>query len=342
DITDVISLTGLRESVPDLSYLSYVHILRSVVAQITTRLLLIAHRSQTVYLFDLIQRHPTVIYCDGYFDGHFRMSMDLGFPQDDEQRLRTLSEIYYLLGNTDPNFLGIGSMPVANRFLLMAGCQALMDARENWCWGERQRELFDTAFPALEPPASFQPPFMDSNLFDPSLEDRQPFVLFTTTMHNIELKGFPELVLAMEEISDLRVRCIVRQPQHLPEYPEELEPRFEMGGVPKSEMVGVYHRAWLNCRVSREESSPVSILESMICAVPQVTSPVVAEQIPILEDGETGFIVDPDDTPGLVRALEALMGDRGLRDRMGQEARRRALTYTFEERVERFDAYLSQ
>ena len=113
-----------------------------------------------------------------------------------------------------------------------------------------------------------------------------------------------------------------------------------MGAVTKDEMVTLYHEVWVNCRTSREESSPVSILESMTCAVPQITSPRVAEQIPLLEDGKTGFIVDPDDKRGLIRALQRLWGDRELRDRMGAEARERACSYSLENRWTLFQRYL--
>ena len=116
---------------------------------------------------------------------------------------------------------------------------------------------------------------------------------------------------------------------------------MEIGPVTKAEMVRIYHRMWLNCRTSREESSPVSILEAMICELPQIVSPTVAEQIPILEDGETGFIVDPDDTAELVRALRTLLGDAELRDRMGRECRARASTYSFQARSSRFEDLLA-
>ena len=113
-----------------------------------------------------------------------------------------------------------------------------------------------------------------------------------------------------------------------------------MGGVTKSEMVDLYHTLWLNCRVSREESSPVSVLEAMICELPQIVSPVVAAQIPLLEDGKTGFIVEPDDTKGLVRALRTLLADRKLRDQMGREARRRACDYAYDKRAHALEKHL--
>ena len=114
-----------------------------------------------------------------------------------------------------------------------------------------------------------------------------------------------------------------------------------IGPVKKPEMIDLYHRVWLNCRTSREESSPLSILEAMSCEVPQVTSPVVAEQIPLLEDGKTGFIVDPDDTDRIAHCIRQLLDDQEMRDEMGAECRRRALTYSLGNRIQVFERYLT-
>ena len=94
---------------------------------------------------------------------------------------------------------------------------------------------------------------------------------------------------------------------------------------------------WVNFRISREESSPMSILELMTCEVPQIVSPMVASQIPLIEDGVTGFVVDPDDEDRAAWALRTILDDRRLRDRMGRECRRRALALALEERMDLFE-----
>jgi glycosyltransferase involved in cell wall biosynthesis len=85
----------------------------------------------------------------------------------------------------------------------------------------------------------------------------------------------------------------------------------------------------------------MSILESMTCELPQIVSPVVARQIPIIEDGATGFVVDPDDGPGLVWALQTILADPALRDRMGRECRRRAARLSFSHRQAEFERLLA-
>jgi glycosyltransferase involved in cell wall biosynthesis len=336
--TDVVTLRRLRETVPDLSYFSFVHIVRSIVRRTSSKLLLLTHRSQSLFLFDLVGSRRTVIYCDGFYDSGFAHARDFELVDSPERRREALKEVYYILANGDPNFFGLQPSPLVNIQLLVAGCFSLRDAEENWCWGQEQTVGFASAFPELKDRIKFMPPFTDPDLFHPESVDRERQVLFTTTMHNIDKKGFPELLKAMKQLRDMHVRCVVRRPELLPAIPAQCRERMEIGGLAKSEMIELYHKVWLNCRVSREESSPVSILETMICEVPQVTSTTVARQIPIIEDGKTGFVLDPDDTQGIVHALRTLLGDSKLRDEMGRECRRRALEYSFENRAALFEA----
>jgi glycosyltransferase involved in cell wall biosynthesis len=64
------------------------------------------------------------------------------------------------------------------------------------------------------------------------------------------------------------------------------------------------------------------LLESMAAGVPVVTTPVGGSPEAVV-DGETGFLV-PTRNPGvLARAIEALLADSGLAQRMGRAGRRR-------------------
>lgn len=338
---DDLTVPRLKEMDPNLSYFGYVQIIRALITKVQCKLLFISHRSQSLFLYDLIQRQPTIIYCDGFFDGAFRISEQFDGGEWVKESDGTLEELHFLLGQTPPGYYAITAGPNVNLALLKAGYTALASATENWCWGLGQAKNFQTALPGLRGRIRFEPPFTDPDLYEPLRVHREKVVLFTTTMHNIEKKGLPELVKAMERMPEVRVRCVVRQPDKLPPIPPAVRIRMTMGAVKKPEMVDLYHRVWLNCRTSREESSPMSILESMVCEVPQIVSPVVAEQIPLIEDGKTGFVVSPDDTEKLVRSIRTLLQDDVLRDRMGQECRRRALEYSFEKRVGLFERFLS-
>ncbi|WP_175921547.1 glycosyltransferase family 4 protein [Burkholderia latens] len=84
-----------------------------------------------------------------------------------------------------------------------------------------------------------------------------------------------------------------------------------------------YQEATLFCLPSRFESFGIVALEAMFYGVPVVATRVggLAE---LVDDGVTGYLVEPDDAAALARAMHAIAGDPALRERMGQAARERA------------------
>ena len=70
----------------------------------------------------------------------------------------------------------------------------------------------------------------------------------------------------------------------------------------------------------------MSLLEAMAAGLPVVASDVggVAE---LVTEGETGALVPPHDPPTLATALECLVADRELRERLGAAGRERAQTH---------------
>ena len=71
---------------------------------------------------------------------------------------------------------------------------------------------------------------------------------------------------------------------------------------------------------SYKESLPASLIEAMGAGIPAVASPVGG--IPeVVVDGATGFLVGAGDTKSLRRALDRLLSDRALAQRMGDAAR---------------------
>lgn len=68
------------------------------------------------------------------------------------------------------------------------------------------------------------------------------------------------------------------------------------------------------------EGFPISILEAMRAGLPVISTDVngVREAV---DDGETGYLIKPRDGNGLLRALERLVFDRSLLERMGTRGR---------------------
>jgi glycosyltransferase involved in cell wall biosynthesis len=82
---------------------------------------------------------------------------------------------------------------------------------------------------------------------------------------------------------------------------------------------------------SRSEAFPRSVLEAMCAGLPVVASGVggVAEAV---DHGTSGLLVPRQNAPALAAALEGLIGDCALRQRMGVAAR---LSYETRFRLER-------
>ena len=74
------------------------------------------------------------------------------------------------------------------------------------------------------------------------------------------------------------------------------------------------------------ESSPTVIMEAM-----SVGCPVVASRIggigDLVANGETGLLVEPDDSSALQQAIATLLANPGLRQRMGQAALRKVMDF---------------
>ena len=95
-----------------------------------------------------------------------------------------------------------------------------------------------------------------------------------------------------------------------------------LGFVPHEELEILYDRAAVVVLPSYREGMPLCVLEAMAHGRPVVASAVGG--IPeLVEDGVTGYLVEPGDVDGVRAALEKLLADPALRRRMGRVARAR-------------------
>jgi len=96
------------------------------------------------------------------------------------------------------------------------------------------------------------------------------------------------------------------------------------GSVPNSDMPAVYAAGDVVVVPSLIEATSISVLEAMATA-----RPVVAHRIgglpALIEDAETGLLVESGDEEGLAAAICALLADRDQRTHMGAKARSRVL-----------------
>lgn len=101
--------------------------------------------------------------------------------------------------------------------------------------------------------------------------------------------------------------------------------RFEFRNfVSLEDLIGLYSASSVYVLPSLQDALPFSVIEAMMCCSPVIgtKSGGMVEQI---EDGKTGFLVEPGNALELADAIEYFLKQRGECNRMGVEARNRAL-----------------
>jgi glycosyltransferase involved in cell wall biosynthesis len=96
-----------------------------------------------------------------------------------------------------------------------------------------------------------------------------------------------------------------------------------VGFVPPDELGPYYERASVVAAPSLREGYGVAVREAMAWARPVVAS-AVGGLVDAVDDGVTGLLVPPGDVAALREAIERLLGDAELRERLGAAARERA------------------
>jgi phosphatidyl-myo-inositol dimannoside synthase len=106
-----------------------------------------------------------------------------------------------------------------------------------------------------------------------------------------------------------------------------------LGRVPEAELAEVHGAADVYAMLCRsrwggleQEGFGIVFLEAAAAGVPQVAGDSGGASEAVV-DGETGFVVPPTDLPAVVGALERLLCDVDLRDRMGVAGRTRAVEH---------------
>jgi glycosyltransferase involved in cell wall biosynthesis len=100
-----------------------------------------------------------------------------------------------------------------------------------------------------------------------------------------------------------------------------------LGFVGRDELPGYYRDADVFCMPSQFEGGTANVyLEAMSCRCPVVAS-TVGGAVEAVVDGESGFLVPPDDVDATTQALHRLLADSSLRQRIGDAGRRRVDEY---------------
>nr|WP_281722554.1 glycosyltransferase family 4 protein [Nitrosomonas nitrosa] len=97
-----------------------------------------------------------------------------------------------------------------------------------------------------------------------------------------------------------------------------------LGAVDRPSLLRELSRAACLALISKQETAPMIVEEAMAAGVPVVASRICGLPY-MVEDGETGYLVDPASNREIVRALTEIITSQSLASRMGQRARGIAL-----------------
>jgi glycosyltransferase involved in cell wall biosynthesis/O-antigen/teichoic acid export membrane protein len=142
-----------------------------------------------------------------------------------------------------------------------------------------------------------------------------------------------ELVLdALERVPEATLD-VAGDGEHRPRLEREIE-RRGLGGrvrlhghVDEARKRELLAGAWVNVTASSNEGWCLTVMEAAACGTPSVAIAEGGLRESIV-DGETGLLAD--DADGLGDALARIVGDRELRERLGENARRRAGGFTWD------------
>lgn len=198
---------------------------------------------------------------------------------------------------------------------------------------------------------------MDPAVFGPRPAiARVPGRVMTTASADVPMKGLAHLLEALAKVRAERNDAhlvVIGKPKDKSRIPALIDRLGLRGavefvsGVTTERIVELYAEAEVACVPSLYEGFSLPAVEAMACGVPVVgtTGGAVPEVIGL--NGETGLLVPPGDPDSLAIALLRVLGDAGLRARIGAAGRERALANftwrrTAEETAEHYYAALDE
>ena len=114
-----------------------------------------------------------------------------------------------------------------------------------------------------------------------------------------------------------------------------------LGFVSEEEKLELFQRSWIHVLASPKEGWGISNLEAAACATPTVSSDAPGLRDSVL-DGTTGYLVPHGDVEALAAALERLLLDGELRERLGVQARVFAEGFSWEGSARAMEAFLTR
>jgi len=174
---------------------------------------------------------------------------------------------------------------------------------------------------------------VDGSLFSPQARKKAPDPVVVGVGRLLELKGFMHLVRACAQLreSHPRLKCYIigdgPQRRELEELIAELgaEQQVTLTGALMQEEVQQYlNQAWVfalpACQREHADNLPVALMESLAMEIPTISTRLRA--IPeLIHDHETGLLIDQDSVDQLAEAIDRLITDPELAERLARAGR---------------------
>ncbi len=162
---------------------------------------------------------------------------------------------------------------------------------------------------------------------------KRPGRLMVTSSSDVPMKG---LVPLLEAIAKLRVErdidlVVIGQPRPKGRVALALERLglsdivTTISGVSDEELARLYGEAEVAIVPSLYEGFSLPAIEAMSCGVPVVATTGGALPEVVGVSGETGLLVEPNDSEALLVAIRSLLENRDLRERLGARGRERVM-----------------
>ena len=175
---------------------------------------------------------------------------------------------------------------------------------------------------------------VDTSVFAPATGGPRdvPTVVFASRM--LLTKGLREFVAAAQMLRDRSVRArfvLVGEPDpdNLASVTQAQLDAWVAQGIVESwgrreNMPEVFAQADIACLPSYSEGMPKVLIEAAACGVPLVATDIAGCR-DIARDGDNGLLVPVRDSARLAEAIERLLRDPGLRERMSRRGRERVI-----------------
>ncbi len=165
---------------------------------------------------------------------------------------------------------------------------------------------------------------------------RAPYPLVVAVGRLVPVKRFGVLIEAAATLRDrypgLRL-AIAGEGYERPALEEQVR-RLDAGSwveltghLPDSEVVDLYRSAWVVASASQREGWGMTITEAAACGTPAVATDIAGHRDAIVH-GKTGLLVD--EPSAIAGALDIILGDPALRERLGRHAQANAAKLTWE------------